>query len=467
MESSVTVKDHIAVFSFSGRLDTLGAREAQEAFEAGATTDVSCAVFDLTGVKYLSSAGVRVFLNANRTLAARGGLLALAGAGEYVAEVLKLTGLIGTLPLFPSQTEARAACRASLREKYALDNWDRLETASESCGTFRFAPGSVRPAKALVLGRVKNVLDADITQAMVYSRRLSETEYSLGLGGLGGDAEDYFQIMGEMMTIGGAMVWLPADGSDAPDFLIPKSDAGEALLHTPFNVSLSGEFNEFAMFTCESPGGVMLTELYRGLFRLAARRRPDFKGVIGLAAWADMEDVYGTGVKIAPVAENAPENREMITHPANAGIWFERDKTPRHQNVSCLLCGLGVDLGADLSSFAKNDLDAIFYVSPGEAASKTELLHTHGVVMARAPLPERMSGLDREVKKLLDVGEFLDMRHVLGVSRVRKAFLGISYIQELDRERREGVEEVPVDMKRLRAMAMARYMQFAEMRPAK
>lgn len=467
MESSVAVKDHIAVFSFSGRLDTLGAREAQEAFDSGASTDFSCAVFELSGVNYLSSAGVRVFLKANRTLAARGGLLALAGAGEYVTEVLKLTGLIGTLPLFPSLSEAMAVCRKSLREKYALDNWDRLETAEESCGTFRFAPGAVRPAKALVLGRIKDVLTSDITQAMVYSRKLSDTEYSLGLGGLGGAEEDYFQIMGEMMTIGGAMVWLPADGSDAPDFLIPKSDAGEALLHTPFNVSLSGDFNEFAMFASESPGGVGLTDLYRCLFRLAARRRPDYKGVIGLAAWADMADVYGTGVKIAPVAENAPRNREMITHPVNVGVWFERDQAPRHQNVSCLLCGLGVDLGADLSSFAKEDLDAVFYVSPGESASRTELLHTHGVIMARAPLPERMSGLDKEIKKLLDAGDFLDMRHILGASRVRKAYLGISYIQELDRERREGIEEVPVDMKRLRAMAMARYMQFAESRPVK
>ena len=52
-----------------------------------------------------------------------------------------------------------------------------------------------------------------------------------------------------------------------------------------------------------------------------------------------------------------------------------------------------------------------------------------------------------------------DMRRILGASRVRKAFIGLHYVREMDRERRDGVEETPVDMKRLRALAMARYMQ--------
>ncbi len=459
MDASLTVIDDVAVFSFSGRLDTLGAQEAQGYFDANLPVETACAVFELSGAGYLSSAGVRIFLRAHRLLTARGGMLALCGAGPYVTDVLKLTGLLAALSLFDTQAEAMAACRKALREKYAMDNWDHLETARDALGAYRFVPGSGQAARVLILGGLRDVLRADVTRAMVYSRSFAETGYSLGFGGLGGSEEDYFRIMGEMMTIAGAMFWLPADGQDAADYLIPKEDAGAARLYTPFNISFSGAFNEYVMFESGEPGGAVLTDLVKSLLALSARRRTDSKGVLALAAWAEMAEVYGAGVKTAPFTENAPGDKEMITRAANLDDWFERDREPRARDAACLMCGLCASLKADRSPFSREDLDAAFAPSPAALSAKKELFLAHGAIMTKTPMPERMADLDKETRRIMETADFLDMRRILGASRVRKAFIGVSYVQEINRERREGVEETPVDMKRLRALAMVRYMQ--------
>jgi hypothetical protein len=56
---------------------------------------------------------------------------------------------------------------------------------------------------------------------MIYTRKFSETEYSIGLGGLGEDIKDYMEIMGEMITIGGYMYGFPQMDM-TPRLLIPE-----------------------------------------------------------------------------------------------------------------------------------------------------------------------------------------------------------------------------------------------------
>ena len=129
-----------------------------------------------------------------------------------------------------------------------------------------------------MLGDVRDVLHARITPAHLCSKRFSETEYSIGLGGLGDRLEDYFPLMGEMITVGGTMVWLPTDGHDTPDFLIPRKDTGQITLRTVFNVVIAGGFNELMRFESGAAEGTPIDVLYRALFDLARQRRPIIEG---------------------------------------------------------------------------------------------------------------------------------------------------------------------------------------------
>jgi hypothetical protein len=281
-----------------------------------------------------------------------------------------------------------------------------------------------------VLGDVHSVLTASITSEDVYSRKFSETEYSIGLGGLGEDMKDYIGIMGEMMTIGGTMVWLPTDGHDTPDFLIPQRDTGQITIHTGFNVALHGEFNDIIMVEAKSDAGFSVDNLYDSLFKMSRKKKTSYKGIISLAMQADIKDFYSSGVNISPIEDLAPENHEMITHEDNIGSWMNINTNPKYQGETMVSFGVGVDLNSDLSQFDENALASVFYLHPANIGDKTMLLHNHAVVFQHLPLYETPD-LDGRIKEIVNSGNFLDMRHLLDNTRMKRAIIGISYIRDV------------------------------------
>jgi anti-anti-sigma factor len=65
-------------------------------------------VFDLTGVRYISSAGLGIFLVAYRRLQGKG-TLRFAGLGRQARQLFDITGMTARVELFPTLAEALAA----------------------------------------------------------------------------------------------------------------------------------------------------------------------------------------------------------------------------------------------------------------------------------------------------------------------------------------------------------------------
>lgn len=419
MKINSRLENKTLVLSLQGRLDAFHGGELQKVIDQNMSDQqVICSVMDMSGVDYLSSAGLRVILALYKNLRKRDGSLVLTGLQDYCRDVIEMAGFTPTLPQFSSVDEALAFCRQVITEKNCLENWDVLETFKADCGTFRFIPGSKEPGVVLVMGDVKDVLYSRVSVNHLCSKKFSETEFSIGLGGLGNQLEDYYPIMGEMMTIGGTMVWLPTDGHDTPDFLIPKKDTGQVTLRTGFNVSISGGFNELMMFDSSEEGGTTITTLYRTLFQMARCRRPDFHGVIALAIRAQMSSVFGSGILKSPIVDFAPINGEMVTAPSNSAEWFEFDHAPRHTDVTGLICGVGADLTADLHYYDQDMFNAVFYINPANVGSNDLQLHNHAVVFSRMPMAPKAVNLEKEIRHIVDNGEFIDMRHLLDSSAI-------------------------------------------------
>src|SRR5690606_23531687 len=153
--------------------------------QEGLNPDTLGLILDMTAVDYLSSAGLRGLLLTHQTLQRRGGALALVNVQTYCRQVMDMTGFSRAFASFDTVAEAFGFCNRAVQEKAALERWEELETVQTPQGLFRFIPGDPRPGVVQVLGHVREVLSAQITPAQVRSRRFSETEYSLGLGGLG------------------------------------------------------------------------------------------------------------------------------------------------------------------------------------------------------------------------------------------------------------------------------------------
>lgn len=81
-ENKLTIK-------LEGRLDTTSAPELSDALKLDGVSDLT---LDLSGVPYMSSAGLRCLLTAHKALLANGGSMRLAGVHDIVREVLDMTG---------------------------------------------------------------------------------------------------------------------------------------------------------------------------------------------------------------------------------------------------------------------------------------------------------------------------------------------------------------------------------------
>ena len=88
----------------------------------------------------------------------------------------------------------------------------------------------------------------------------------------------------------------------------------------------------------------------------------------------------------------------------------------------------------DLSFYDSDELNSVFYLHPGNVGEKTELLHNHAVIFSELPMPDKIVNLDKEIRSVVDKGEFNDMRHLLDSSSIRRAIIGVSYIQEFRRD---------------------------------
>lgn len=236
------------------------------------------------------------------------------------------------------------------------------------------------------------------------------------------------------------MVWLPTDGHDTPDFLIPLVDKGSVMIRTGFNISIAGGFNELLIFDAAGPEGISMEKLIRELLKLARARRSDFHGALGLALRAEMGDVYSSGIRKSPILENAPANGKSILHESNLAEWMASDTQPRHSGVTALICGVCVDLTANLMDYDEQMFGKVFYTHPSHVGSKTELTHNHAVLFKPMPMPEKPTNLDQEIKQVVTQGEFIDMRHLLDRSTLKRAIIGLSYIQTF-RPDTHGVEE--------------------------
>ena len=90
MEIRTETKNGAVTFALSGRLDSANAPELERAV-AEQAAGASSLVFDLTGLSYTSSAGLRVFLSAQKRMRGRGPMK-LVNVCPAVMEILEMTG---------------------------------------------------------------------------------------------------------------------------------------------------------------------------------------------------------------------------------------------------------------------------------------------------------------------------------------------------------------------------------------
>ena len=94
-----TTKDNGKVtVLINGNIDTTTSNETLE-YVKGVLVDASDLTLDLAGVDYISSAGLRVLLIAQKAMTSKNGKLVVAHVNEDIKYTLELTGLLDILTI--------------------------------------------------------------------------------------------------------------------------------------------------------------------------------------------------------------------------------------------------------------------------------------------------------------------------------------------------------------------------------
>jgi anti-sigma B factor antagonist len=103
---NVSGMDNSSVVEVNGRVDSMSANQLGDALSNVIDDGHVKLVLDLSGVEYISSAGLREIVTALKKVKRASGDLRLAQPSDRVREVLEMAGLDTIIRIFPTQGDA-------------------------------------------------------------------------------------------------------------------------------------------------------------------------------------------------------------------------------------------------------------------------------------------------------------------------------------------------------------------------
>jgi anti-sigma B factor antagonist len=105
-----TPREHLTVLRVKGHIDASTSAQLERSVQAALEGERKACVLNLSGVDYLSSAGIRVLMIGAKQANATGGAFILCAVRPPVAGIL---GMVGLGPLFQAFEEEESAVRAA------------------------------------------------------------------------------------------------------------------------------------------------------------------------------------------------------------------------------------------------------------------------------------------------------------------------------------------------------------------
>lgn len=94
------------IFHPIGSIDTTTSSDLEGTLIEGINQGMRWIILDLTDVRYISSAGIRVFIAAAKTLKEKKGELLFSTPNKNVSDILRLSGLFKIFKVYPDNAAA-------------------------------------------------------------------------------------------------------------------------------------------------------------------------------------------------------------------------------------------------------------------------------------------------------------------------------------------------------------------------
>jgi anti-anti-sigma factor len=276
--------------AMAGRIDALSASSIQKIFEDLVLAGERTLLADMADVTYVSSAGLRIFLVAQKELKKVGGEIILSGITDSVFEIFRMSGftqvfrIIGGLADIAGPTGAGQAGSGIVpREIKGI----MVEYVERECSM-----GSL-----LAIGSPEKAETASFAKEDVVEVRPTDMEFGCGLAALGSSYEEYKALFGESMTVKNNFFFYPAVKQSAVDFVL-KADEDRGITYKMLHgFGFRGDYRYLLSFK-EAPGGTIdLAGLIMSFMEISS------KNVIGFVIIAESKGVWAMHLKQPPIKE--------------------------------------------------------------------------------------------------------------------------------------------------------------------
>ncbi len=399
LEFTVTEDLGLKWIALKGRMDGMSSPDVQRQIEEQIRGGERILVVDLEAVNFISSAGLRVFLTAQKNLKKVHGELLLLKVPDVVLGILQTSGMLDLFRVFDD-----AAAIASHAGTGTAS--PAIETIEADGASFRWLDRGGRPGLLKVLGSQAPLALAAYTEKDIVSVKAEEIQFGAGLAAVGERYEEYSRVFGESVIIDRNFYCYPAVRHAAVDFMLASElEAGleYRFLH---GFGFTGAYRCIVAFE-STAGFVDLTRLTNFVCeRIGAN-------MLGLVLLAESKGLWGMHMKQIPTAENAPGNGSEIFDATNFTRWMNFPVEPG--DADSIVMGAGI---------AVKDRDL-------ERPEVRQLLpsgsgfHIHAGVFSKEPLSKDPERFEAELKRTATELAVFKVQHLLGQSCFSRGMMGI------------------------------------------
>jgi anti-anti-sigma factor len=410
MQISKRVSGEILELKVEGRLDGYWADHLAAAVNQEIRQGAHHIQLDLSQVPFLSSAGIGVLVRFYNELKSIQGSFAVSNCSRNVLKVLELSRLDELLvaKVLPEALLADQARQSSTVQTSAPTPSKQVECSGAVYEVYPLAPGS--KLECLRLGDDSPLGRCGFAKEHCRTMQFSNSTFAVGLGALGEHFEDCRGRFGEFIAAGGAVAYLPTDGTNIPDFLL---GAGTTLpeVQVCYGIACHGAdpqpFSSVIRFEAKKGSTpVALPLLLEACLDLTETQR------IGMVMVAESAGLIGAALRRSPVTSSAEPSAFEFPQIRD---WLSFTAEPAYTKSVVLLAGVAVRGSAGA-------LAPLIRPFPNASCSGLPLAgHFHAAAFSYRPLQRGQIDLKTSIKKLFE-GQVLEgVLHLLSDDRAISA----------------------------------------------
>lgn len=369
----------------SGRLDGYWADHLLEAVDEVLREGIHCLFLNLSETYYVSSAGVRVLMQAYRQFTSVNGSFRVVEPSPAVLQVLSLVGLASMLLAERAPDKPAAAQDQATRREVDGSVFDLYGSAAQS--------GIVcRP-----LGRPERLRSIGFTEADATILEAGRDVFALGLGAFGEDWNACRDRFGEFISVAGHAACQPTDGSNFPDYMM-SSGAFIPRITVLYGLAFQGPFSRFLRFETDAARGPV------GLSRILSVCLEESGAAAAAAVFvAESPGLLGASLRASPVAR-AADGPDRFAYPAIRN-WISYSPERLFPRTVAVAAGI-------VTRAAPLEMTAFLRPMGGSLSA-----HFHGAAFGYHPLTKGRIELEPTLTRLFETGVLRGVVHLIADER--------------------------------------------------